>query len=111
MDKRYRWSWTGGIGVLPSVCMVKNLDGSGSQFNVQPFLKTEVGLRAGIVWKLCLLYQFLDMTYYTVSPNAGFFPGSQQTTTLTGHGTFTASLVVMPFSWMYKRSMWFNTPQ
>ncbi len=111
MDKRYRWCWTGGIGVMPSIGVTSDFDNADIQYNVQPFLKTEVGLRAGIVWKLRLMYQFLPIHYLDVSPNSGFFPGSQQTVRLTGNGNFTASLVLMPFSWMYKRSMWYNTPQ
>lgn len=111
MDKRYRWGWTGGIGVLPSANVTSDFDDADLTFGVQPFLKSELALRAGIVWKLRLLYAFGNLKYLDVKPGKGLFglSNAENTTMLTGKGNFTVSLILMPFSWMYKKSMWYNT--
>lgn len=111
MDKRYRWSWTGGVGVMPSMNLTSDFDAADFTFGVQPFVKTEVGLRAGIVWKLRLTYQAGTLKYLDVKPKDSFFgiPNAEQTTRLTGRGNFGVALIVMPFSWTYKKSYWYNT--
>lgn len=111
MDKQYRWGWTGGIGVLPSVNVTADFDNADMTFGVQPFVKTEVALRAGIVWKLRLMYAVGKLDYINAKSKTGFFgyTNSEHTTELIGKGNFTAALIIMPFSWMYKRSMWYNS--
>lgn len=111
MDKRYRWAWTGGVGVMPSMNLTSDFDAADVNFGVQPFVKTEVGLRAGIVWKLRLMYQMGNLKYLDVKPGNSFFgiPNAEQTTRLTGKGNFSVALIVMPFSWTYKTSKWFNS--
>jgi len=111
MDKRYRWSWTGGIGVLPSMNLTSDFGSADANFGVQPFAKTEVGLRAGIVWKLRVMYQAGTLKYLDVKPKDSFFgiPNAEQTTRLTGKGNLSISLILMPFSWTYTRSSWYNS--
>ena len=111
MDKSFRWGWTGGVGVLPSVNVTADVDNADLTFGVQPFVKTELALRAGIVWKLRLMYAMGKLDYIDAKSNTGFFgmPNSENVTTLTGKGNFTAALILMPFSWTYKRSSWYNS--
>jgi len=111
MDKSYRWGWTGGVGVLPSVNVTADIDNADMTFGVQPFVKTELALRAGIVWKLRLMYAIGKLDYIDAKSNTGFFgiTNSEHSTMLTGKGNFTAALILMPFSWTYKRSSWYNS--
>lgn len=110
-DKNYRWGWTGGAGVIPSVNLTSDFDDADMTFGVQPFVKSELALRAGIVWKLRVLYAFGDLKYLDVKPGKGLFglSNTENTTQLTGKGNFTVSLILMPFSWMYTRSSWYNS--
>jgi len=111
MDKNYRWGWTGGIGVLPSASITADFDNADMTYGVQPFVKTELSLRAGIVWKLRLLYAMGSLDYIDAKSKTGFFgfSNSSQNTSLIGKGNFTVSLTVLPFSFMYKRSEWYNS--
>ena len=111
MDKAYRWGWTGGIGVLPSANMTADFDNAQMTFGVQPFLKTELALRAGIVWKLRVMYAFGKLDYLNVNSKTGFFGYSNSThvTELIGRSNFTVALVAMPFSFTYKRSACYNS--
>lgn len=109
MDKQYRWGWTGGIGVLPSINFTSdaNLDAQ-YNFGVQPVIKTEVALRAGIVMKLRLQAAFGNLTFLDVSSGSEAV-GFKTQTQLIGKSNFTVSYILMPFSWMYKKSMWYNS--
>jgi hypothetical protein len=111
MDKYYRWGWTGGIGVLPSASLTADFDNADLTFGVQPFVKTELSLRAGIVWKLRLLYAMGKLDYIDAADKNGFFgfSGSENQTQLTGKGNFTVSLTVLPFSFTYRKSDWYNS--
>jgi len=111
MDKHYHWSWTGGIGVFPSINLTADVDNADMTFGLQPFIKTEVGWRGPIVAKLRLLYAFGNVPYLNVANKDGLYgiPNSTYTTKLTGNGNFTVSLVLLPFSWTYKKSMWYNS--
>lgn len=109
MDKQYRWGWTGGIGAIPSINFTSDPDLNAQYaFGVQPVVKTEVAVRAGIVMKLRLQYAFGNLTFLdntVVAESVGFKTQTQ----LTGKSNFTASFIVMPFSFMYKKSMWYNS--
>ncbi len=109
MDKIYRWGWTIGVGVLPSVSATTatgvDVD---TKFGVQPVVKGEVALRGPIVAKLRLQYAVGNISFMDVSGD-GIAPGTTQETKLTGKSNFTVSLLLMPFSFLYKTSTWYNT--
>ena len=111
MDKHYRWCWTIGAGVFPSVSATAatGLDAN-IGFGIQPIVKGEVGLRGPIVAKLRLQYSFGNITYldYT-TPSDQLIAGSGQQTQIIGTSNFTISLLLMPMSWMYKKSTWYNS--
>ncbi|MEO6832256.1 MAG: hypothetical protein ABI378_07650 [Chitinophagaceae bacterium] len=111
MDKQYRLSWTGGIGVYPSVNLTADIDNTNMTFGVQPFVKTEFGIRGPIAAKLRLMYAFGNLTYIDATDKNNFFglQGAQNNTKLIGKGNFTVSLILLPFSWNYKTSHWYNS--
>ena len=108
MDKRIRWAWTGGAGVMPSVSFTSDFANLDYNFGVQPFVKTEVGIFGGILCKLRLMYAMGTLKYIDSKPALGFFDNSTSTTQLLGKGNFTASIILMPLSFMYKKSAWYN---
>jgi hypothetical protein len=111
MDKAFRWGWTGGVGVIPSVSTtaLTGVDANYA-FGVQPIVKTEVAVRAGIVMKLRLQYAFGNLTYLDVTSKERINDlETTRQTQLLGKSNFTASFIVMPFSFMYKKSEWYNS--
>ncbi len=109
MDKQYRWGWTIGAGVIPSVNATTdaNVDAD-FKFGVQPIIKGEVALRAGIVMKLRVQAAFGNITYFDKSSDGLAF-GSKQQTQIIGKSNITVSYILMPFSFMYRKSMWYNS--
>lgn len=108
-DKSYRWGWTGGLGVFPSANLSSDIEGVSMTYGAQPFLKSEVSLRAGIVWKLRMMYAFGNLTYMEHSGKLFDYANSSSDVQLQGKGSFSVSLLVLPFSFTYKKSDWFNT--
>lgn len=111
MDKQYRLSWIGGIGILPSISVTSDFDNADMQIGVQPFVKSEFGIRGPIAAKLRLMYAFGNLTYIDASDKKDLFgiPNAQNETKLIGKGNFTVSIVLLPFSFNYKRSNWYNS--
>jgi hypothetical protein len=109
MDKQYRWGYTVGFGVMPSMNATTdaNIDAD-FKFGVQPVIKGEIALRAGIVMKLRAQAAFGNITYLDKSGD-GYVSGSKMQTQIIGKSNFTISYILMPFSFMYKKSEWYNT--
>lgn len=108
MEKTIRWGWTAGAGVVPSVSLTADLDNADAQIGVQPYIKSEVALFAGICWKLRVMYAIGNLTYVDVDGKNSLFSDGNSSTKLIGKGNLTASLIIMPFSWMWKKSAWYN---
>lgn len=112
MDKHYRWCYTIGAGVLPSVSATAgtNIDAA-IGFGVQPVVKGEIGIRGPIVAKLRLQYALGNVTLMDNKPSDGFeyVRGTVQQNQIIEKSNFTVSLLLMPLSWMYKKSQWYNT--
>lgn len=108
MEKTIRWGWTAGAGVVPSVNLTADLDNADAQIGVQPYVKSEVALFAGICWKLRVMYSVGNLTYIDVDGKNSLFSDGTSATKLIGKGNLTTSLIIMPFSWMWKKSAWYN---
>lgn len=111
MDKQYRLSWIGGFGILPSINLTSSIDDAQMSFGVQPFVKSEFGIRGPIAAKIRLLYAFGKLDYLSLTDRNNVFgiPGAENDTKLTGKGNFTVSIILLPFSWAYKHSQWYNS--
>lgn len=114
-DKAVRFCSTFGLGVQPSynvttLDMNVNID---PIFNVNPYVKAEVGMFTGFCWKLRAMYTLLDQKYLTYKqrgipdPNLPLITESNASLTAKRH--LTVSLIIMPFSLAWKRSEWWNT--
>jgi hypothetical protein len=108
-DKSLRWGWTGGIGVIPSMNLSTDIANVESTFGVQPFVKSEVSMRAGIVWKLRVMYTMGSVDYYKYSGKVFGADNSSTETSFQSKGSLSVSLLMLPFSFTYNKSDWFNS--
>ena len=109
-DKKIRWCWSGGVGVYPSYNISVDFDNIDAQFAVQPYVRTEVGIYAGVCIKLRAQFAFLDAPYMKMGSKNSFSGfGNESNTSLTSKGNLNLSLVIMPFAFTWKRSEWWNT--
>lgn len=113
-DKAIRFCTTFGAGVNPSYS-ITSLDADidiDPNFNINPYVKAEVGIFAGICFKLRALYSIGNMNYIDYNKrltDISQLSLSENGSKLTGKGNLTLSLLVMPFSWGWPRSEWWNT--
>lgn len=109
MDKMYRWGWTIGVGVMPSISATTATGyDANTAFGIQPVVKGDVALRGPIVAKLRLQYSLGKIPFLDQSGD-GLVPGTTQQYLLNGKSNFTVSILLLPFSFMYKTSTWYNT--
>ncbi|WP_222165796.1 hypothetical protein [Edaphocola aurantiacus] len=108
LEKYSRWTGTFGAGVHPSLNMTVDYGSGGFGTGITPFIKGEVGLKAGIVFKLRAQYAFGNIPFYEKGNNLFNIPGLQSNSQLTGKNAFTLSLVIMPFSFNWKEDGWWN---
>jgi len=111
-SRNYAICYTLGAGVYPSYSMTSitdfaNKTETNNVFNVNPYFKAEVGILAGICIKLRAMYSLGNIQYINAMNKVdATTPG---TFTLTGKNTMTVSLVIMPFSYTWKKYGWWNT--
>lgn len=111
-DKAIRFCTSFGAGVTPSYNVTTldlnfNID---PIFNVNPYVKAEVGIFAGICWKFRAMYTLLDQKYLTYkSSEQDAFSFSESNAEMKAKSHLTLSVIIMPFSWGWKRSEWWNT--
>jgi hypothetical protein len=108
-DKGIRWAWNAGVGVIPSMNLSADFDNADYSMGVQPYVKTEVGVFGGISWKLRLMYSFTNLTFMDVEAKNSLFSDGMTGTKLISHGNLNVSLIVMPFSFLWSKSGWYNT--
>ena len=107
LDKGNKFSMSVGTGLYPSLnATVFDFD-AGAQFKLQPYLKGEVGIHAGITFKIRALYTFGRINYINWSEDiSGFDYFQTNGASLTSKSQLTLSLILMPFSWALQRSTW-----
>ncbi len=109
LDRSNRMSLTLGTGVYPSMNLTVFETNAGAKFKIQPYLKADVGIFAGINWKVRALYSFgkLDYIGYKESDEGSSY-SSEYSTSLVSKSCLTLSLIVMPGSFKWGRSQWWN---
>ena len=112
--KDRRFCATIGAGAFPSYALtaLDNAEGLSIDpaFSVAPYVKGEVGIFAGICMKLRAVYAIGNLTYMDLSEStntAGVT--STSTTKFLGTSNLTVSLLIMPFSFTWKKEEWWNT--
>jgi hypothetical protein len=108
LDRSNRFSMAFGTGLYPSFnATVFDFD-AGAVFKMQPFLKGEVGIHAGITFKVRALYTFGKINYinWSSDPIYGIGFTQENGASLTSKSQLTLSLILMPFSWAWDKGAW-----
>lgn len=110
LDKADKVSITLGAGICPTfhAAHIDNGDINQSKFNIQPYLKAELGFFAGIEWKIKAMYLMKStkvIDYSTGDPNLNSTIQYSNSQFKTG-SIFTVGLAIMPFSWDWDKSGW-----
>ena len=109
LDRGSRLSLTMGTGIYPSMNVTAFESNAGIKMKIQPYLKAEVGMFAGINWKVRALYAFGKLDYINFSTtSSGVGYAYESTASLVSMSTFTLSLMVMPGSFKWGRNEWWN---
>ena len=109
LRKNVRFGTTFGAGVLPVAAMTADFDNAGFGFGAAPFVKAEVGIFAGICFKLRAQYALGYLPFYDSKNSLSGFTGYDVKSSLIGKQQFTFSLLIMPFSWAWQERGWWNT--
>lgn len=105
LDKSKRFCYTVGAGAYPSLTATVYKDNAGAGFHVLPYLKGEVGVFAGICFKVRALYTFGNIKYINFNED---YANVQSQTSLKGKSALTLSLILMPFSWKWDKQDWWR---
>ena len=108
LQKGAKWTGTFGVGAYPSGSMTVDFDNGGFGYGVSPFVKGEIGVKGGILWKLRLQYAMGNIPFYSGRNSINEGLGLSSNSELIGKGVFSASLVLMPFSWNFQEDGWWN---
>lgn len=108
LEKGAKWTGTFGVGAYPSGAMTADFGNAGFGFGVSPFVKGEIGVKGGILWKLRVQYAMGNIPFYTENKSVNADLGFSNNSELIGRGVFSASLVLMPFSWNFQEDGWWN---
>ena len=110
LTKNKRLCWNVGIGALPSYNLSTDLDNAAFTAGVQPYIKGEFGIRAGVCWKLRAMFAMGNITYLDADKNGLFGTNfSNSSSKLIGKRNLTLSLVINPFAFTWKRQGFWNT--
>ncbi len=108
-DKTVRFCSTLGAGVYPSMSATVDASNAGFGFGVTPFVKAEFGIMAGLCFKIRATYAFGNIPFYSEGANIYDWVNFKSTSSLTGKQAISLSLIIMPFSWNWNRTGWWNT--
>lgn len=114
LSKNNRFCATLGAGMQPSFFYTEMEGLTNITGGVNPFIKAEVGLLAGLCMKLQAKYEFgLIKNFELISKGStsvedGILAGSFS---MTGEPVFSFSIILMPFSWAWQEHGWWDTYQ
>lgn len=109
LRKNVRFGTTFGVGVLPVAAVTADFDNAGFGFGAAPFVKAEVGIFAGICFKLRAQYALGYMPFYDSKNSLSGITDLSVKSSLVGKQTLSFSLIFMPFSWAWQERGWWNT--
>ncbi|MBS1776042.1 MAG: hypothetical protein JSS64_07150 [Bacteroidetes bacterium] len=100
LQKADRFSFSFGAGFFPMVAFGMVYQFPGINIMAPPYVKAEIGIHAGINWKLRATYIFRSPTSYSYSDDAMWtnYKGNLNVK-LESNDQFMLSLLVQPFSW------------
>ena len=104
-DKSRKLTASFGAGIYPALLLTAFYDQADAGFKLQPYIKGEIGIFAGICMKLRGTYTFGKVNYIDYSNNSDYYGSS---TVLKGKSAFTVSLIFEPLSFKWKRNEWWG---
>jgi hypothetical protein len=104
-DKSHKFCASFGAGVYPSASVTVFKDNGGFAFRARPYVRAEVGMFAGICFKVRATY-ILGSSNYINYEDSG--PGYETSTTFKSAGTAAFTLILMPFSWKWNKAQWWG---
>lgn len=109
-NKNSRFTGSFGAGAMPAAYFMVATSGGnvggGMSFTATPFVKGEIGVMAGICVKVRALVAFGAVPW--IDNQKSFLASSSGGFTVTGQTTAVFSLVLMPFSWAWKKDGWWD---
>lgn len=109
LDRSSKLSMTLGTGIYPSLNLTVFETNAGAKTKIQPYLKAEVGVFAGINWKVRALYSFGKLEYIDYSDvESGSSYAYESSASLVSKSTLTLSLLVMPGSFKWGKNEWWR---
>jgi hypothetical protein len=109
-DKGYRFCTSFGAGATPMAAMTTYDGDDKTVMRVRPFIKGEVGIYAGMCFKVRAMYSFGKYPYLNVDKTV---PGTSlsafdNNVTLTGRSSFNVSVIIMPFAGTWSDDKWYR---
>lgn len=104
-DRSQRLCYGFGLGLYPSIKTTVYKEVANSNAGLLPYLKAELGVFAGICFKVRALYSFGNIRYVDYHQGVDY---TQLKTDFKGKSTATLSLIIMPFSWKFGKSAWWH---
>ncbi|RYE25396.1 MAG: hypothetical protein EOP51_04205 [Sphingobacteriales bacterium] len=109
-DKGYRFCASFGTGATPMAAMTTYDGDDQTVLRVRPYVRGEVGIYAGMCFKVRAMYSFGRYPYLDVDKTE---PGTSlaafdNNVTLTGKSSFTVSLLIMPFAGTWSDDKWYR---
>lgn len=104
-DKSKRFCYSFGTGVYPSMTLTTYQGSNDGKTHILPYVKGEVGVFAGICFKVRAIYSFGNIKYMSYNSDSGNMLSS---TSLTGKSGLTLSLILMPMSWKWEKVDWWR---
>jgi len=108
-DKTVRFCGTIGAGAYPSMSATVDASNAGFGFGVTPFVKAEVGIMAGLCFKLRADISFGNIPFYKEGASIYDWANFKSSSSLTGKQAVSLSLIIMPFAWNWNSTGWWNT--
>lgn len=90
-----------GAGAMPTAALTAYQDNAGAIIRMQPYLKAEFGLMAGICVKVRAIYAMGKFDYINAKNDLGDV--DTYGSSLTSRSTMTLSLLLMPFSYSWDK--------
>lgn len=90
-----------GAGAMPTAALTAYQDNAGAIIRLQPYVKAEFGVMAGICMKIRAIYAMGKFDYINVKNDAGDI--DTYGASLTSKSTLTLSLLLMPFSYSWPK--------
>ena len=107
LDKSDKFSFTAGGGIMPTAAVGGLSYWGQAKIKLIPYIKAEIGMHAGIEWKVRAMYMLRSPMGFT-DINHDLEGILQSQAEFQTNDRLMISVLLMPFSWDWVRSKWWN---